>query len=365
MTASVPDAAGFVGRVDPVRRLRAWLLGEGVPKPLGIVSISGPGGMGKTFLLDHTLASPDIDERHYLRLRLGGTNVRRTLGQLVCRDLLQSCTQLDATGKGYFTQTRRNHEALRAMDEAARAEVSAQVAATPELRETLLEIFRLGVGAQAALPALKQYVDLSKIDEKKVEAVARLLEKARAYQQEKRALGGILPDIVGAGRRNRLRLGLEATLADGLVADLAAILSVYRRQDSGKPMPSKVPGLDRLLLLLDDYESLDVAMTTFLADHLVPRLARASFETVLVVLGRDRLSDTHAVWKQRHEGRFAGSCASRRGAARRPRASCAHTCRARPTRPPSPASSVTPRATPTSSPARWKQSSTGAAARSV
>jgi hypothetical protein len=299
-------AVDFVGRVDPVRKLRGWLLGEGVPRPLGIVSISGPGGIGKTFLLDHALASSDVDERRYLRLRLGGTNVRRTLGQLVCRDLLQSCTQLDATGKGYFAQTRRNHEALRAMDVAARAEVNAAVGQNVELRETVLELFRFGVGAQSVLPALKQYVDLSKIDEKKVEAVARLLEKARAYQQEKRALGGILPDLVGAGRRNRLRLGLEAALADGLVADLAAILSAYRLTDSTKPMPSKVPGLDRLLLVLDDYESLDTTLTTFLADHLVPRLARASFETLLVVLGRDRLSDTHAVWKQRHELRFAG-----------------------------------------------------------
>jgi hypothetical protein len=296
----------FVGRLDPVRKLRGWLLGEGVPKPVGLASISGPGGIGKTFLLDHALASADVDERHYLRLRLGGTNVRRTLGQLIGRDLLQSCTQLDATGKGYFTQTRRNHEALRAMDVAARAEVNAAVGQNPELRETLLELFRFGVGAQSVVPALKQYVDLTKIDEKKVETVARLLEKARAYQLEKRALGGILPDLVGAGRRNRLRLGLEATLASGLVSDLAAILSAYRREDRTKPMPSKVPGLDRLLLVLDDYESLDATLTTFLADHLVPRLSRASFESLVVVLGRDRLSDTHAVWKQRHELRFAG-----------------------------------------------------------
>ena len=296
----------FVGRTDPVRKLRGWLLGEGVPKPLGIVSISGPGGIGKTFLLDHALASPGVDERHYLRLRLGGTNVRRTLGQLIGRDLLQSCTQLDATGKGYFAETRRNHDALRSMDVAARAEVNAAVGANAELRETLLELFRFGVGAQTVLPALKTYVDLSKIDEAKVETVARLLEKARAYQLEKRALGGILPDLVGAGRRNRLRLGLEAALADGLVADLAAILSAYRRQDSSRPMPSKVAGLDRLLLVPDDYESLDATLTTFLADHLVPRLARASFETLLVVLGRDRLSDTHPVWKQRHELRFGG-----------------------------------------------------------
>ena len=211
------------------------------------------------------------------------------------------------TGRGYFAETRRNLQALRTMDESARAEIAATVARTrPELRETVLELFRFGVGAQTVLPALKQYVDLSKIDEGKVAAVATLLEKAHAYQLEKRALGGILPDLVGAGRRNRLRLGLEATLADGLVADLAAILSMYRRQDSVRPMPSKVPGLDRLLLVLDDYESLDATITTFLADHLVPRLARASFETLIVVLGRDRLSDTHPVWKQRHELRFAG-----------------------------------------------------------
>ena len=42
----------FVGRVDPVRKLKAWLSGEGLPLPVGITSVSGPGGIGKTFLLE-------------------------------------------------------------------------------------------------------------------------------------------------------------------------------------------------------------------------------------------------------------------------------------------------------------------------
>lgn len=299
-------AVEFVGREDPVRKLRGWLSGEGLRSPVSIVSVSGPGGIGKTFLLDHAIRTAGIESRSYLRLRVGGAADPRTLGQIVCHDLLQSCTQVDATGKSFFIETRKNLEALRLIDARARAEVEAAVAADPALKQTVMELFRFGAGLQSALPVLKRFVDVTKFKEEHIDAVLGLLEKTKAYAQEKRVLGGILPDVSGSGRRNRLRAGVGAALADGLVGDLSAILSRYQGEDTAKPMPSKVPGLDRLLLVFDDFECLADSLNSFLGDCLVPKLARAGFETLLVVLGRDRLSDTDTVWRQHHDALLVG-----------------------------------------------------------
>jgi hypothetical protein len=296
----------FVGRVDPVRKLKAWLSGDGLRSPASIVSVSGPGGIGKTVLLEHAIRTSSVDGRNYLRLTLAGSAAPRTLGQIICHDLLQSCTQLDPTGKDYFIETRRNLEALRFIDDQARHEVEATMAGNAELRQTVFELFRLGAGLQAALPVLKKYVDLTKVKEQHLASVLALLEKAEAFRQERRLLGGALPDVLGRGRRNRLRAAPETAIADGLVADLSAVLSGWRATDAATPMPSKVPRLDRLLLVIDDFESLADTLNPFLGESLVPMLARASFESLVVVLGRDRLSDTDPMWRQRHDGKIVG-----------------------------------------------------------
>ena len=129
--AAVASGMDFVGRDDPVRKLTGWLNGEGWRSPVSIVSVSGPGGIGKTFLLEHAMRLAGLERRNYLRLRVSGVTDARTLGQIVCQDLLQSCSQVDVTGNGYFTETRKNLEALRFIDAQARMEVEAQVSGNP------------------------------------------------------------------------------------------------------------------------------------------------------------------------------------------------------------------------------------------
>ena len=159
---------------------------------------------------------------------------------------------------------------------------------------------------QAALPFLKKYVDVTKVKEEHLDAVLGLLEKTKAYAEEERVWGGFFPDVRGIGRRNRLRAAIGATLAEGLVGDLAAVLSHYQDADKRKPMPRKALGLDRLLLVIDDFESVADELNPFLGEHLVPKLARAGVDTLIVVLGRDRLSDTDSVWKQQHAALLVG-----------------------------------------------------------
>lgn len=63
----------FVGREDAVNRLRAVFTGnDSAPGRLKVQSVEGPGGIGKTYLLDHVLATTDVSPRKYLTLRVDG-----------------------------------------------------------------------------------------------------------------------------------------------------------------------------------------------------------------------------------------------------------------------------------------------------
>ena len=63
----------FVGRRDAAGRLLAVLRGDDrSPGKLSVLSVEGPGGIGKTFLLDHVPATNDLSGRNYLTLRVDG-----------------------------------------------------------------------------------------------------------------------------------------------------------------------------------------------------------------------------------------------------------------------------------------------------
>jgi len=77
----------FVGREDAVKRLHDVLTGcESMGRMLTVQSIEGPGGIGKTFLFNHAIASVDLSSRNYLTLRIDGNDPSaRTLVRAVAR----------------------------------------------------------------------------------------------------------------------------------------------------------------------------------------------------------------------------------------------------------------------------------------
>ncbi len=101
----------FVGRTDDVQRLSGWLRGEGSRERLRIVSVSGPGGIGKSFLLEHALKCTDLSARGYLTLRLSAGGAQRSLSDLVTGELVKSATPLDPD-ENRFVLTQRCRRAL-------------------------------------------------------------------------------------------------------------------------------------------------------------------------------------------------------------------------------------------------------------
>lgn len=109
----------------------------------------------------------------------------------------------------------------------------------------------------------------------------------------------------GAALRNALRANALAALADAFVSDFTALLSGYEGRNLFRPAQPKVKGVDRLLLVIDDYESLQSHFGEFLVTYLMPRLEQCRFETVAVIIGRDQLALTHPGWGQHHQRHMA------------------------------------------------------------
>lgn len=294
---------GFVGREDPHRTLQAWLLGEESRGTLSVGSISGPGGIGKTFLLDHVLRSApaELAARQYLTLRAAGSGGARTLAQVVVNDLADSVQESDVR-KGGFSRVRRCRQALDAMDRQARAEVEQQLKEQPELAQTVSRLFALGTGVLEVVPHPSAYAAArlaGKVDPKQIEAAVHTLQQLSAYQMER----GLLKRAFPGGEtslRNALRGNLGGVMAASLMEDL---------EEQLLPGLLSRPPRSRLLLILDDYERLSSIVAGFLTEELVPRLAKAEFQTLLLVLGRDRLVDTHAAWKQTFDRHLLGNVA--------------------------------------------------------
>jgi len=300
----------LIGRHDPVERLTGWLRDDADRRRLRIASISGPGGVGKTFLLDHVLAAADLRSRRFLTLRVQGTDTARTLADLVTRDLVSSSR--DATGHlqkafGVTLNLRRNLEII---DEQIRAEIQEALRATDDgLGKPVAALFSLGVGVLEWVPHPSAQLAArigGKVDIKALAQVLDRVQRARATRTERRLWNGILPDWRQAGARNRLRMNLGEELAEALLVDLSALLAGWRRKDWARALPDKLPAHDRLLLIVDDLESVSDVVMTFLLEHLLPRLADAPFDTLLLCVGRDRLVDTHPGWKQHFSAHLLG-----------------------------------------------------------
>ena len=56
--------------------------------------------------------------------------------------------------------------------------------------------------------------------------------------------------------------------------------------------------IDRLLLVIDDYEKLQESLGEFLVSHFLPALRNVPFESVVVLIGRYQLEVTHPAWDQ-------------------------------------------------------------------
>jgi hypothetical protein len=102
----------------------------------------------------------------------------------------------------------------------------------------------------------------------------------------------LLPGGVNQSLRNSVRQNAIKAVADALLADLKRLLTGASKKD----------GIDRLLLVVDDYEFLMKPLGDFLVRFLLPGLRDADFPSTVFLIGRDKLTATHQHWNKELAG---------------------------------------------------------------
>lgn len=276
------EVTPFVGRNRDLEQLRRWIAGRGwtAGEKVNAVSIEGPGGVGKSTLFRRALDPADLAARGYLVADIAGQADPENHSVFSwVEKLVDAASSRLEPGRSAFRSTRQclryHYELLMEVERELRAKEAdeEQIAAA----RTWFGVARLGLGALRrdirGLVSHQTRDDLEWIW-KSIRSTAAL--QANAWDRLVRPL------------KNEMRRAPLRALALALVSD-------FERLFDGKG----VKGIqhERLLLVLDDYEGLSEVLGRFLTAELLPRLRVATFETLLIVLGRDDLRMTDTAWE--------------------------------------------------------------------
>ncbi len=300
-----PETDTDAYRPSEATRLRTIITGH--REGLTICGISGAGGIGKSYLVEHVLSSVETAKAGWMALRIDAAQAQArgdffalVDGQLARRSLAPPADpRVD-----YFPETRRVAAAHRAL--VARVTNELERRRAPEdVRRAAVAILKAAHFLNEAIPKTRDFVDVAKYN-LEPDAVHDRIDEAWDTINTLKTLRDLdfewLPapvrDRLGMNLASRVKRDLYGAAADAFVSDLNAALSGESSKNSLNGARLPIPGLDRLLLVVDDYEALGATLSDFLISSLVPRLAEARFATVLIIAGRDDLEATHPGWSQ-------------------------------------------------------------------
>jgi hypothetical protein len=269
------------------------------------VSIEGPGGIGKSFLLDHVVSNTDLSARAYLTIRANG-NDSSSLGTVhTVAKMIEGASFNGARIKSpsvYFPSV----SAVTTIVESIRAEAVEELEKQPQEQggsELLLELIdraiSVGKSFNSLVPATKDWVNAEYLAQSRpsVEEFISTCDSLRTealWFWERLGIGG------RTALRNAIKENCLDQLSKAMTDDLSSVLAGRHGSSWWMPRVGKAPETDRLLLIIDDYEKLQRSLGTLLTEYLIPALDKSDFETVIVVLGRDQLKATSTEWDRYH-----------------------------------------------------------------
>ena len=290
-------------RPSEATRLRNTITSHG--EGIVISGISGPGGIGKSYLVDHVLSALEPAKSGWLKLHVDAAHaqMRGDFFSLIDVDLAsRNLGSPTDPSVDYFPQTRRVAAAHRAL--VARASRELQRNGAPEdVRRAAVALLKVGHFLNKTIPKTRERLDLAKynLDPDEVGDVVDEAWDAISMLKTFRDsdwIPEVVRDRLGQSLTSRVKSDLYGATADALVSDLGAVLSGESAKKATDGGQLRIPGLYRLIIVIDDYEALEATLGDFLISSLIPRLATAPFASILIIGGRDALEDTDPGWGQ-------------------------------------------------------------------
>lgn len=293
-----------VGRSSELTRIGAFL--RGATSGVSICAVSGPGGVGKSYLLNEALEREVETTARALLLRADGSSeeARRdflgVIQQVAPRSLLVA-----RRGGDPFPELRRVDHARRAVLASAARELERAPGVGQREKDLLLALLKGGrtLNRRNPDPAIRVLIDVllpSDADATELLEAAYGVAEGLGSLRHSSRVPTVLQDLMGWSLEARVREDLHAAVAEALVADLNALLAGPIRTGPLKRLQRRIEHLDRLVLVIDDFEALAPMLQDFLVGALIPALKGAHFPTALVILSRDDLDAMSPSWNQHH-----------------------------------------------------------------
>ena len=307
----------FVGRDNLVHHIRELFKRNNHQQKLRIQSIEGSGGLGKTTLLEHAIYPELLEDHQYLSLKINGDYAANTDIYDLVSALINSAHSTVTRHKKPGELFPKTNNVIQAYQAFKLELIKAYQIQDPQLEVTQISHYlrmglELGQFINDAMPPTADYIRFAAISEN-IDDHPALYQKFNQLSQElnimrKQKVSNVQILFSSASTvhlRNAFRENSLLPLAQAFVEDLAAIL--YKPQKRFDVAPRKIKGIDRLLLILDDFEALQTKMIRFLTENLLPELKKCEFDSFIFILGRDNLSNTSPNWNQHFQNNLLDS----------------------------------------------------------
>lgn len=291
----------FVGRQQFVKQIQNLINDTNSNKKLRILSIEGSGGLGKSTLLDHTLSNEILHDNQYLILRIDGN--ASNVGDIydIISTLINSASSAVTLSKKpgqLFPNTTNIIKAFKNFQNELIKSYSEKDNSlnTDAIYECLKPIVNVGKTINTLSPQTKIYLDAEEL-EQVFERIKEITPDLQIMQREGiNLIQKLTLNSQNVNLRNTFREHPLLPLSNALIEDLSAILQKPQKKTRAAPM--KIAGIDRLLVIIDDFEALQNSMIDFLTEYFFKDLKRSAFESFICILGRDTLSNTSPNWDQ-------------------------------------------------------------------
>ena len=287
-------------RPDEFTRVTGWLDSDAEPGQVDVYGISGYGGVGKSYLWSQVLECSQPQERGYLRISVDAEDpeVLGDFTALYDREFSPQPLPVGRPDFDYFPHARALVRERRSLEKRIDGEIE-KADISEAAKQAARLMLKAGESVNKLSPKTRDAIDFKQLREAGVvdgiDTAIDLLSSLVAASAA--SLPGPVKNTLGITRRERLRTDLYGLSSDEWVADLCAILNRPQHQDWHRLFERPVEGVDRLLLVLDDFEILGKTVADFVTAALIPALEDANFHSTVVILGRDALPEAHVAFQ--------------------------------------------------------------------